>query len=254
MSKCIDYEPCPKCQELGKDTRGDNLGVFDNGHKHCFACGYHFYPKYYLPTPVTHGNEDKKLLPDDFSRDIPSAAWKWLLQYGLPYTYWLESCGYSEKEQRLVFKVGHPLCFSIGRLIPSSEEHVAALALSNSTKRRKWYVWGDSHKHCEVIGAGKGRAIVLVEDLISAHKVGQVNEAIPLFGTVIHPCHIYYLQQANKPVIVWLDKDQQGNNHKLAIRLQGLINQPVSVVVTDKDPKELAYDVIKEEIYATKLN
>jgi archaellum biogenesis ATPase FlaH/5S rRNA maturation endonuclease (ribonuclease M5) len=32
---------CPKCHEAGNDTKGDNLVVFPDGHKHCFACGYH---------------------------------------------------------------------------------------------------------------------------------------------------------------------------------------------------------------------
>lgn len=32
---------CPACAAKGNDTRGDNLVVFPDGHKHCFACGYH---------------------------------------------------------------------------------------------------------------------------------------------------------------------------------------------------------------------
>ena len=32
---------CPACASKGGDTKGDNLAVFDDGHKHCFACGYH---------------------------------------------------------------------------------------------------------------------------------------------------------------------------------------------------------------------
>lgn len=36
----ISKEPCPKCRKKGEDTTGDNLVVFDDGHKHCFACNY----------------------------------------------------------------------------------------------------------------------------------------------------------------------------------------------------------------------
>jgi len=46
-----------------------------------------------------------------------TAGWKWLLQYGLPLSYWQKHCGYSEKENRLVFTVGTPTRFSIGRLL-----------------------------------------------------------------------------------------------------------------------------------------
>ncbi|AGR48543.1 DNA primase/helicase [Anabaena phage A-4L] len=37
----ISREPCPKCREKGGDKRGNNLNVFDNGSKHCYACNHH---------------------------------------------------------------------------------------------------------------------------------------------------------------------------------------------------------------------
>ena len=32
---------CPKCAAAGADKSGDNLAVYEDGHTHCFACGYH---------------------------------------------------------------------------------------------------------------------------------------------------------------------------------------------------------------------
>ena len=40
MSICTHHEPCPQCRGQGRDTKGDNLAVYDDGHKYCFACGY----------------------------------------------------------------------------------------------------------------------------------------------------------------------------------------------------------------------
>lgn len=40
-TKATGTEPCPKCREAGRDTAGDNLVVYDDGHKHCFACSTH---------------------------------------------------------------------------------------------------------------------------------------------------------------------------------------------------------------------
>ena len=40
-SKAVSKEPCPVCQSNGRDTTGDNLVVFSDGHKHCFACNNH---------------------------------------------------------------------------------------------------------------------------------------------------------------------------------------------------------------------
>src|SRR6266576_1437161 len=40
-SKAIDKERCPECAKHNRDTSHDNLIIFDDGHKHCFACGHH---------------------------------------------------------------------------------------------------------------------------------------------------------------------------------------------------------------------
>jgi twinkle protein len=40
MSVCTHHEPCPQCRGQGRDRKGDNLAVYDDGHKYCFACGY----------------------------------------------------------------------------------------------------------------------------------------------------------------------------------------------------------------------
>lgn len=43
-SECIRHEQCPRCVEIGRDTTGDNLAVYEdeegNLSSHCFSCGY----------------------------------------------------------------------------------------------------------------------------------------------------------------------------------------------------------------------
>ena len=41
LTHVVDREPCPRCREEGKDSSGDNLARYNDGHGHCFACGYH---------------------------------------------------------------------------------------------------------------------------------------------------------------------------------------------------------------------
>lgn len=48
----VKYTQCPRCASSGADTSKDNLAVFPEGHKHCFACGYH------VPAQVNGGSED----------------------------------------------------------------------------------------------------------------------------------------------------------------------------------------------------
>lgn len=130
------------------------------------------------------------------------------------------------------------MAFSIGRFLGEPDR-----------RTRKWYVWGDSHRHAEVVGEDhRSDGIVVVEDVVSMHKVGQVNTTICLFGTAFHPCHYYYLRQANKPVVLWLDKDQELNVKKKALQLESIIDNPVSIISTDKDPKSLTFKEINENL------
>ena len=39
-SEVIGKTACPSCRERGNDRSGDNLVQFDDGHSHCFACGF----------------------------------------------------------------------------------------------------------------------------------------------------------------------------------------------------------------------
>ena len=41
MSKVISREQCPACASNGRDTSHDNLSVYDDGHKYCYACKYY---------------------------------------------------------------------------------------------------------------------------------------------------------------------------------------------------------------------
>lgn len=234
--RVIQRIPCPKCRENGGDSRGDNLAIYDDGGGHCWACGYHIHPKYYNPVKtekVYHHGSD--LLPADFSREVPGVAWRWLLQYGLPISYWKQYVGYSEKDSRLVFTIGDPICFSIGRW------------LGEQPNPRKWFVWGDSHKTATALGdQDSGTKVVLVEDIISAHKVGRVEISIPLFGTVVHPCHFNLLKHIGLPIVLWLDQDQDPYTRKKATQISMVTGLPVEIVSTRKDPKAIPTETIKE--------
>ncbi len=252
MSRFLRYEACPRCRSVGRDNRGDNLGVYGDGSSHCFSCGYHKFPNHttFLAKHVTQ-NVAKDLLPFDFTREVPTRALTWLLQYGMPYSYWQESIGYSPRDERLVFCVGQPMAFSIGRYVGDDKE--------SGKQPRKWHVWGNAHQHCEVVSRNSHSAqgsdtdrdnVVLVEDLISAHKIAYSGaaEAIPLFGTRVFGDVIHYLSTVDKTIYLWLDKDQEAHTKKSAMRLQMLTGNPVHIIHTDKDPKWLSSEQIKKEL------
>ncbi len=101
----------------------------------------------------------------------------------------------------------------------------------------KWKVYGDKSCYVEVISEQIPKEIVLVEDLISAHKVGQVRSAIPLFGTTISDLVLKKLVQLNRPVSLWLDDDQYSLLSRKIGRLQSFLGASVRHIRTDKDPK-----------------
>ncbi len=245
--KVTHFEGCPRCIAAGRDRHGDNLGVYVDGSAHCFSCSFHRFPRSFV-RKVKHASENKAVLPDDFAREIPAAGWRWLLQFGLPYTYWLPFTGYSETHNRLIFTVGRPTRFSIGRYLGNDE---GARTRADSTFR-KWRVWGDRSSYVEVLGEEKGSAlgreapVVLVEDVISAHKVAQVATAIPLFGVKISDQVIKLLIALKRPVVLWLDADQYTLLAPKINRLQTFLGAPVRFVKTPNDPKTYSLEKIKK--------
>lgn len=229
------FEQCPKCADKGKDRSGDNLSLYSDGGAYCFSCGYYQPPKFQLKflTPIDKvQNAEKEVLPRDFTREIPAEGWKWLLQYGLPYSYWKPYTGYSPAHNRLILTFGSPIRFSQGR----------ALTVGDS----KWRFYGDGHNYVETLGKQLSKEVVLVEDLISAHKVAQVTSCIPLFGTNIHDTVVKELRILKRPVALWLDDDQYVYLPRKINRLKTLLDLPIRYIRTTKDPKSYSNNEIKE--------
>lgn len=244
MSKFIGYEPCEKCRENGGDRRGDNKALYSDGGSHCFSCGTHTFPKHYKAVNEEIRTEDKAILPYDYTGEIPSNAWQWLLKYGLSWRYWQAHCGYSPAHQRLVIKVGEPTDFSIGRYIPPA---TGTGDVAVSKQPPKWFVYGNASRKSHLFGSTSSKEIVLVEDVISGHKLGYYERlALPLFGTNVHDCHLRTLRHIGLPIVMWLDKDQQIHARQRANRLSTFTGLPVRYVFTDADPKELSFKQIDE--------
>lgn len=256
-SRHLRYEGCPKCISNGRDTRNDNMSVFEDGSKHCWSCGYHQFPKHYVPR-VQKEEVNAAVLPTDFSRGIPQHALQWLLQWGLPNSYWKPFIGWSEKHSRLVFTVGDGPAFSQGRYIPRELALPTGREAGTSPAKdiRKWRVWGECHKAPHILGdyqKAEGYVndtpIILVEDIISGHKISVAGfPTICLFGTKIFDSIIPVLRHINLPVVVWLDKDQEQTMPKKCNWLSIVTGLPVNYIVTDDDPKSHSLQSVKDII------
>lgn len=257
VGRFVKYEACPACRRRGRDRRGDNMGRYDDGSGHCFSCGHHEFPKGLVPKYEVKHDKEEGALPRDFTRDVPADGWKWLLQYGLPYSYWKPYTGYSPSTERLVLTHGTPVELSVGRFIgtPSSGGVLPQLREgeigSPPAVPRKWRQWGDKLRSASILDptdSGEAeRLVVLVEDLVSAHKVRAAGfSCLPLFGTVLYPKALQVLRALKQPVVLWLDEDQYSLLPPKLNRLQTFLDLPVRFVKTEKDPKQYSLDEIKE--------
>lgn len=167
-------------------------------------------------------------LPFDFTREVPARALIWLLQFGLPWSYWKESVGYSPSQERLVLTYGTPVVASIGRYVGTGDWP-------------RWREYGDPKTHPIPINPEAETPLVLVEDLVSAHKVAAAGfSALPLFTSKVTPHQLKFLIKAKRPMVLWLDKDKARESLRDSVRLAAITRQLVARVVTDKDPKWLA--------------
>jgi DNA primase len=92
---------------------------------------------------------------------------------------------------------------------------------------------------------------VLVEDLVSAHKVRQVTACLPLFGTTLYPKTVQALRALKRPVVLWLDSDQYTLLPPKINRLQAFLDVPVRFVKTEKDPKAYSLEEIRATLQTT---
>ena len=80
--------------------------------------------------------------------------------------------------------------------------------------------------------------VVLVEDMLSAMRVGEVCKAIALRGTSFNDNKLCQILDSGINFIVWLDSDKPGQEAaKTLIHKLKWWNGKVSAVMSDKDPK-----------------
>ena len=82
MSYFISNERCPKCAKMGNDRSANNLAIYSDTHKYCFACGY--YDRGDIVARYKHQQEPRK--PSKFfnrALSISDKALIYLKKYGL---------------------------------------------------------------------------------------------------------------------------------------------------------------------------
>lgn len=227
---------CPACAERGADKSGDNLGVYDDGHSYCYSCGY-----------TTGSNLTAKLgerprrvlnipeLPDDLNTIIKDPGKSWLAKY-LDFPV---KVLWSDSKQSLYF--------------PLTDTSYARRYCGPDKNVPKWINHGIT-KDTFIIMGDPSSSLVLVEDPISAYKVGHTNTypVMPIFGSHIDLQRLARIKQLGyTKIIIWLDWDKREYVLKPS-QLAQAIGINVRVIMTHQDPKELSYKEIRELLIPTK--
>lgn len=236
---------CPKCASQGKDTSKDNLITYPDGHTHCFSCGYHTQAgtrEQIMGAAVKIYPEANKLipqLPEDFDFNIPDVPLAWIQKYLTPTQITLNNIGYSKERSMLIF----PYLSKSNDLIAWQGRY-----FGDDPKHAKWWSQGLLQDLFHILEGKDKRnidqkTIVLVEDIVSAIKVSEVQTALPIFGSVISTRLLTRLKFLGyNTIIIWLDPDKRKEAIKFTLMARncGLESHPI---FSDFDPKD--YDVDK---------
>lgn len=238
MGRFSHHEPCPKCRENGRDRRGNNLGVYDDGSKYCYSCGYHSHGKPTIPVAIQLEQQlpSSLSLPDDVEPYYPAQCLVWVGQYELNKNdLYTNKCLWSEHLQRLIF----PIYSSEGRELLAWQGRY----FGTDRAKPKWFSYGKLDTVFHIFNRERSRgSLVVVEDIVSAIKLGKVGHAVmPLFGSYISQKKMASLKLLTAHLTIWLDPDK----YKEAVKFckeANIISLPCTVVNTDKDPKEVSFE------------
>jgi ribosomal protein S27AE len=228
MATFLKHEPCPKCGSK------DNLGRYDDGSAYCFGCGYTENPNRYTPATNRLSDEPSIRLPEDATTDFTGPGLDWLCSFGITSSERIRyRMLWSPTRQQLIFPLydkSHKLVAWQGRNF-----HPAA--------KSKYFSQGKIHDVLYFCGK-KEAPVILVEDLLSAIKIGRIACAMPLWGSEASTPLLVRLKSHTNGVVLWLDSDKWKNSHDIVKRAQSVGLAGLSVF-TNKDPKEYDDNYIK---------
>lgn len=152
-----------------------------------------------------------------------------------------QSLRYDPKEDRLVFLIHNPACYT----------SIDAVGRSLSSASPKWKRYGKSSRGFHVNG---GNITIVVEDCFSAANLYGDFEALALMGTTLTYEHIKTLINCINPVVICLDKDATSKALEMRKVLRPLLwaMQKLKVHMLQKDIKNMT--PAEREEFVSKIN
>lgn len=259
-SNVVRFVQCPKCKNEGRDTSGDNLAIYSDGHAWCFGGHGYFHPNNVSAPNYALGGEScspkkhnerigsveyfrpKRGNPEDETeRKITEDPRSWLQKYGITekdlLTYDIQI---GEDTVTFSLKKGDSVCYRNIRNFRKGADKYTSKRLIPGT------LW-------DPLRSSKTKddsPLVIVEDVVSAIKVSKAGyKALPLCGSGIN---VKALKRAvdesgaQEATRIWLDPDKRLESLKMASRLNQWEGYGVTLVFSGRDPKDYSEEAIKE--------
>jgi hypothetical protein len=249
---------CPHCAKLGKDNASDNLAVYPDGHSYCYSCGYTIRAPllrslHSKVNPLKYGHSGGNLnMPYSPRSDsdsvatfnLPRPARDWLDSYGITetethhYNIW-----YDLEKDYLVFPI-----YDGPRLVCTNSRY-----FGSNPKHPRYITWGLKNRHFKLMPSQTSSVYVLVEDFVSAIKVGRQFNCIPLLGSYI-PNNLILSLISSKPILrIWLDPDKS-TEAMVAVQKARQYIKNCGTILSNKDPKDYNDQEIKDYVESTFSN
>jgi hypothetical protein len=218
-------EPCPACHISG---RKETFAIYSDGHGWCFYCGHHKRSRE-LPMLQNCNTDQTAALPPDSGYEIAFQALEWLSLYDIERSEILTNkLLWSPKLERLIFPY----------YSPDDNKLLAWQGRSFRSDRVKWYGKGHLDELIHLIGYKPAtKRIILVEDIVSAIKVGRVEAAMPIFTSKLKTEKLVELRKKTDSLVVWYDPDAMDNAVEDALKVSNF-GFRVKVIKSKHDPKE----------------
>lgn len=215
MSKLLESKmPCPWCPS------SDGYHEYETNF-HCFSC--HKSKKkpkeensrsLFIDKDVDYGvvHTGGVTLPKTATKDFPKEAMKWLLEAGITQNMiYLHNICYVENEVVPIPNTTRSVQLHKRIILPAinGDEYYQARSL-NPCEPRKYITIGAKKPYwLRELHFGPQTSIVVVEDILSAIRVGEYTSSVALLGTSLDD-ETALLLAAFKEVKVWMDSDAPG--------------------------------------------
>lgn len=179
-------------------------------------------------------------LPNDYTEELPRHARAWLFKAGITPSVWKQyRIGYSERLDRVIL----PVFDSTDKII-----WYQCRALQKGQKPKYLQPARDRSEIIFTTGNREDlQRVIIVEDILSAIRVGKHIPTVSLLGTKITTQQAANLSKYNE-VTTWLDADTAGRKGSYKIRKTLSLVTNVSNILTPLDPKELSDKEIQEHL------